>query len=240
MIRMTFTKGELIAFNEMMLGRGVPNSEDGIGYNKADYGVCATYFKGLSDAQYADLAKRLTKYCETQLSICKESMKDTAKELAVLSDGADRSNGISLDIREDGVMISFRFNTDYISVVKSQPKRKYDAESRNWIIPEQNILKALKDLEAVGADVANAVEYANEKCLQLASKKLSDVVAVADNDNKTLLKFNYNKEILEGIKNIEKSKRKWNADKKYWIINSECIENLKAELSDVAKFIHIQ
>lgn len=235
---MTFTKEELIAFNETMLGRGVPNSEDGIGYNKADYGACVTYFRGLSDAQYADLAKRLTKYCNTQLNVCKDTMKKTAKELAVLSNGSDRVNGISLEVAGDGVMISFRFNEEYINVIKNQSERKYDADSRNWIIPRKHLLKVLKELSDVGADVKNAVEYVKTEGLYIGVKTPSDVVAVIDG-KQTFLKFNYNKEIIEGIKNIEKSKRKWNVDKKYWTIDSECVKNLESNLSEVANFIYV-
>ena len=92
-----FTVEELLTMNETMLGRGMPVQEDGVGYNKADYGACVNYYHGLSNAQVADLAKRLVKYSETQLHIDKEMMKETAEYYASLvKDGEDRSNGVSI------------------------------------------------------------------------------------------------------------------------------------------------
>ncbi len=154
-----FTKSELLNFNEMLLGRGAPVQEDGIGYNKADYGACATYYYGLSDAQFADLAKRLVKYSETQLKVCKKAMQETAKELGAKADAKDRSRGISIDVKETSTLISFRYNEQFIDAIKSQPKRQWDAENKKWVVPNENAIDVLKALGKVGADVKNAIEY---------------------------------------------------------------------------------
>lgn len=159
MMRM-FTKKEILAFNEKMLGRGMPTMDDGIGYNKADYGACAIYFYGLSNAQYADLAKRLVKYSKTQLGIDKEEMKTTAEHFASLAGKTDKSNGVSLKITDDGTIISFRYNEVFIDEIKKQPVRKWDRENKKWIIPNSNVIQALIALKSVGADVDNAIEYA--------------------------------------------------------------------------------
>lgn len=157
-----YTKNDLVRFNEMLLGRGEPNQQDGIGYNKADYGACAVYFNGLSNAQCADLAKRLVKYTETQLNVDKDIMKNTAKYLEARAGLSDRSTGISIDIRSDGVIVSFKYNEAYVNVIKEQDKRKWNSELKKWIIPNGNIIQALIELKNVGADVENALKHVRE------------------------------------------------------------------------------
>lgn len=158
---MTYTKQELLSFNEKMLGRGVPNQDDGIGYNKADYGACSTYYNGLSNAQYSDLAKRLVKYCNTQLGLDRDKMKKTAEEFGKLSLGKDRSDGISLKIQDDKTIVSFRYNEKFINAVRSLPiqQRKYDSDNKAWLVKNESVMSALKSLSKVGADISGALEY---------------------------------------------------------------------------------
>lgn len=156
-----FSKDELVELNEKMLGRGVPVSIDGLGYNKADYGVCATYYNGLSYAQYYDLAIRLIKYCHTQLHISKEDMKATAEYYKELIEDSDRKNGISVKIIDSEVMFSFKYNEKFINTIKKQPSsiRRYDAENKCWLVKIENSINTLEMLEKEGADVENSVQF---------------------------------------------------------------------------------
>lgn len=234
-----FTKEELLQFNEMMLGRGMPVSEDGVGYNKADYGACATYFYGLSDAQYADLAKRLVKYCNTQLGVCKEDMKETAKQLAEIAGDGDRSEGISLNITESGTLISFRYNETFIETIKAQPKRQWDSENKNWVVPNDRVIPLLNELWTQGADVKNAMEYAmNHELMQnVVAPKIEKIeVLTKFKDDFAFLKFNYNKDILETIKGIDRKDRQWNPDYKFWAVKANHLDMLKEKLAEIATF----
>lgn len=161
----TFTREELLAFNEFLLGRGRPVQQDGIGYNKADFGACRTYYNGLSNSQFADLAKRLVKYSKTQLKVDKEKMEETARELSKIASIHNRSNGISIATKDSGVLISFRYNSKYIEVIKKEPIRKYDKETQCWIVPSHKLIDALEALGKAGADVANAIAYAKTNIL---------------------------------------------------------------------------
>lgn len=235
-----FTKEELISFNEKMLQRGVPNTQDNIGFNKSDYMVCATYFYGLSNAQYGDLAKRLIKYTKTQLGVDREAMKETAKYYAELSEGQDRSNGISIDIKEDGTLISFRYNEEFIAVVKNQPKRQWDSVNKNWIVPNDRLIPILNELCTVGADVSNALEYAmNSEIIVNAVIRQEinkvEVLTKLDGDY-AFLKFDFNKHILEEIKRIDKNDRQWNSDFKFWLVNKSHLQSLQQKLSEIAIF----
>lgn len=237
-----FTKEDLLGFNEMLLGRGMPTQQDGVGYNKADYGACSTYFFGLSDAQLADLAKRLVKYTNTQLKVDKDIMKETASNLAEIANGEDRSNGISVDIKENGTLISFRYNESFIEVIKSQPKRQWDGENKNWIIPNDRLNPILNELMTVGADVKNALLYASSHPLiQNAKAKPAEKVEILTKleDDFTLLKFVYNRDVLEVIKNIDIKDRQWNPSFKFWAIKNSHLKELQDSLSQIAVFKQI-
>lgn len=231
-----FSKEELINFNELMLGRGMPVQEDGIGYSQADYGTCASYFYGLSDAQYADLSKRLVKYTKTQLNVSKEDMKETAKYFEELAGGKDRSAGVSLNITEKGSLISFRFNEEFIRVIQKQPIRKYDHETKKWIVPNDKVLSVLHDLEKFGADVKNALEYAKSHELVNVGKTNKCEIHAKIQDGMIFLTFNYNKFIVEKIKEIDYKNRKYNPQIKTWSIKPDYFNTLKESLSDIAEF----
>lgn len=232
----TFTVEELLQFNEMMLGRGMPVMEDGIGYNKADYGACAGYYYGLSHAQLADLAKRLVKYCNTQLGVDKEMMKETAKVLATLADPADRVNGVSIDITENGTLISFRYNETFIEIIKKQPQRQWDSENKQWIVPNDRIIPTLNELATVGADVDNALAYAtnHELLKNIAIEKVE--VLTKEQDDFTLLKFKYTPFIVDEIKQLDRNDREWNPQFKFWAIRKQAFEALSQKLADLVTF----
>lgn len=209
-----FTKEEILRFNEILLGRGVPNQQDGIGYNKADFSACSTYFYGLSDAQFADLAKRLVKYSKTQLNVDKDVMKATAEYLLSKSVGGDRSNGISVDIRGESTLISFRYNTNFVNVMNRQKRRKWDGLTKCWVVPSNDAKDVLNALESVGADVDSAVKYIDNN----VSK--TEVQVKLDLSNKiALLKFEYDSSLISLIKTIDFKHRRWNMTHKFWEID---------------------
>lgn len=236
-----FLIDELLAMNEYMLSRGMPVQDDGIGYNKADYGVCSNYYYGLSDAQIADLARRLVKYSETQLHIDRELMEETAKYYeSLVKDGQDRNNGVSISVMEEETLISFKYNEDFIDVIRKQPKRRWDSKSKQWAVPNNHVIKVLKELEKVGADVENAINYAmNHKLITNAKPEKVDVLLYFDEDV-VLMKFNYNEEILKRVKKIDKKYRKWNPQHKYWIIAKDKFKPLMESLKHLANFKSIK
>jgi len=240
------TREELIALNERMLGRGAPVQEDGIGYNKADYGACATYFHALSDLQYADLAKRLVKYSKTQLEMDREDMIATYKYYTEIAGVAgDRADGISLNITEDGTLISFRYNEAFIDVIKKVPvtKRRYDSDNKNWIVSNELVYSVLESLEEVGADIKNAIAYAMTHPIILDAMKPKTpekvLVLTKIEGDVTYLKFDYNKDVVSEIKRIASHARKYNPQYKYWAIKSELLGELREHLCDLAQFRYV-
>ncbi|AYP68137.1 HepA-related protein [Bacillus phage vB_BcoS-136] len=234
-----FSVEELVQFNEKMLGRGMPVMEDGIGYNKADYGACANYFYGMSYPQVADLAKRLMKYCKTQLGLDRSDMKATAEYYMMKVTGEfDRTEGVSVNITEKGTLISFRYNELFIEIIKRQPKRQYDAETKQWIVPNENAIKTLKALEFANADVRNAIEYAESHELIKNAKPKKTTVECKAEGLYTIVSFKYNKEIVETIKELKD--RKYDVDNKSWKIQTSALKFLTDKLNDIADFKLVQ
>lgn len=238
-----FTKEELMIMNEKMLGRGAPVEEDGIGYNKGDYGACVHYFYGLSNAQFADLAKRLVKYCNTQLILDKEDMQATHKHFEELAEekGYSKDDGISLNITENGTLISFRYNETFIETIKHLPrnKRRWDGENKNWIVNNDSVIPLLNELWTVGADVDEALQYAMRNDLIKNAIERKTKVLAKFQDNEVFLKFDYDKEVVDAIKEISKTDRTYNPQFKFWSINVKHWENLKEKLQLVADFKQI-
>lgn len=234
-----FSKEELVQFNEVMLGRGMPVTEDGVGYNKADYGACATYYYGLSDAQYADLAKRLVKYTNTQLHVDRSKMKDTAEHYASLDLRYDRRDGISIDITEEGTLFSFSYNEQFVEVIKKLPvgQRKYDNVNKHWIVSHIKTIPLLNELWTIGADVDGALKYAVhhpliEKAIDEEIEKLP-LIKVKIKEDKALIKFDYNEEILQILKDVSKEK-KYNPTHKYWTIDLESLDKFGEVVCEIA------
>lgn len=233
-----FTKEDLLRFNEALLGRGMPVEVDGVGYNKADYGACSNYYNGLSDAQLADLAKRLVKYTETQLGVDKATMKETAEALAEQIGEYDRTDGISIDVRDTWTLISFRYNEEFVNIIKEQKRRQYEPKSKQWVVPNEDVVTVLRALEEAGADVANAIDY-YKSVYQPPAIKPKTKVLVKYKDEKVLLKFDYNKEIVERVKSIEYKDRQWNPQHKFWSIEPRHLEVLQKDLENIANFKQI-
>lgn len=232
-----FSKNELLSFNALMLGRGKPVTEDGIGYNKGDFGACFTYFNGLSDAQYADLAKRLIKYCKTQLKVDRDKMENTYQYLIKNIKGSkDRSDGISVEIGEKETLICFRYNEEFIHVVKNLPSRRYNGELKNWVVPNGKIVESLRALEGVGADVTNAIDYIYANAIPEDEKETRTIINCESNGEDTTVTFNFNSEIVSAIKSLPKNERKYNPDNKSWTFKTSSLGYLADKLETTAKF----
>lgn len=237
MERKIFSRDELIAFNEMMLGRGMPVTQDGVGYNKPDYNVCSSYYYGLSDSQFADLAKRLVKYCKTQLGIDQQAMKDTAQYYKSLVVNDDRRYSISIDVRKDGTLISFPYNETFIEIIRKQPKRRWDRETKHWIVPNDSVIKVLKLLSKAGANAKNAIEYAENHELVKNAKTAKTVINCEWHDGYINLSFIYDKVVVETIKQLDRQSRRYDGETKSWNIEPAMLSQLKDKLADRCDFI---
>lgn len=242
-----FSENELLSFNEKLLGRGMPIQQDGTGYNKADYGICANYYYGLSNGQLADLANRLVKYSTTQLRVDKDAMKHTANSLLEKSSDEDRNYGVSVNVVNNVTEIHFRYNNTFIKCLKDTKMCKYNSDKKVWTVANNNLLDVLKTLKGVGANVDNAISYA--KCLEYTDIKENAIIEenvdkiikiiVKSDEDIALLKFNYNENLLEEIKKIDSSERCWNKQFKFWAIKLNHLGNILNNVSDEFKVEYV-
>jgi SNF2 family DNA or RNA helicase len=241
-----FSKGELLHFNNVLLQRGAPNEKDDFGYNKPDFGVCITYYNGLSEGQYKDLTNRLIKYCNTQLDIDVEKMKNTNSYYTNIVKGeTDLINHVSVSVAENNnVRISFRYNPTFISVIHTESKTaKYDKLSHAYLVDKRESLHLLEKLKEKGAICENAIQYLVEKgIIDEYTNLLKETVATDDKykikltelQNGTIdIAFKFDYTLLNCIKAL--NYRKYNGDTKSWSVNKADLRALKQAIIDAYK-----
>lgn len=235
-----YSKEDILKFNEQMIGRGVPSQDDGVGYNRADYSICVNCSYGSSDAQVAELAKRLVKYCATQLGAEKEKMQLSHLYFSEKASkkGFVASDGISLGIEERETRLYFRYNPSFVKVISEIIGRKWDKEQKTWIIPNHKLIDCLEKLKEIGADVENAIEESNANVFvkDAGDDKVEILVREDLKNNVVFLKIPYDSRLISEIQNIKKEFRAWNNKHKFWTINKDSFEMLKDKISVYAIF----
>ena len=233
-----YTQEELLEMNSTLLQRGAPTQKDDIGYNKPDYTICQGYWYGLSDSQRADLSSRLVKYTKTQLSVDTSKLTATANYYNALCNNTNIDNGISVNPGRDYTMVSFRFNWDFINIVKTAKNRKYDSQSKNWFVSNQEIITILEKLEKAGADCKNAIQYLqenlkNEQATEVTNQQEPQKIqiSVVQRHDKLELSFVYNAEIISAVKSL--INRRYNPNNKSWTIDISEVNSLITKLQKV-------
>src|SRR5690606_7906434 len=84
--------------------------------------------------------------------------------------------------------------------------------------------------------VDNALDYANNHSLIKGAKAEKTDVFIVFNEDRICVKFNYNEDIINEIRKIDKSERTYNPKHKYWIIAESQIKPLMRSLRDMANF----
>ena len=229
-----YTQEELVEYNNMMLGRGAPTERDGVGYNRPDYGVCINYFDSLTPSQVLDLAQRLYKYLNTQLSIDKEKLMNTIEYYKKESGGKDPDKAISVQVRGEYTLVAFKYNPDFINVCKKASDRKYLPEEKVWLIHNTEIMSIIDRLEVVGADVTGIKKYLNDNINVKETKKKEKerIIKAREKKGKLELKFDFDfskydeedAKILNSVKSL--IDRKFDAEKKVWVIAKEEVNAL--------------
>lgn len=80
-----------------------------------------------------------------------------------------RLNG---DWEGDSLFVSFPYNADIVSKVKSLRERKYDPETKSWELPEYEIRKLVEVLEDYEVDLAENVNLEAQKPLSEYEKQV--------------------------------------------------------------------
>src|SRR5690606_5925996 len=94
----------------------------------------------------------------------------------------------------------------------------------------------LNHLATVGAEVGNALKYAMSHELILEHQVKKVAILTSFHDDKVFIKFDYNKDIVDEIKKLDRAVRAWNPQHKYWSINKDHFKPLMTALKDIANF----
>lgn len=221
--------------NGVMLGRGAPLERDNIGYNVPDYNKLSSIWNGATNNDLYEIASRLLKYYDTQLAefvdFNKEELIQSIDHYKNLSENGINKLSVTVGFIDDfkTVHVGFKYNNEYINIMRRY-KYSFDRDTKSWKGDSSYIKAILEELGENGADVENALIYVMEvekesnthffeavaeDKVKETSKKVIEVKEIAE--DKISLKFEFNNDIVNEIKNLKSKKFEW--DSKLWIIN---------------------
>lgn len=235
-----YGKDILVKLNNKMLNRGIPNIKDNIGYNKSDYFVCVKYYDTLTNIQACDLANRLFKYCNKQLSnISSEEMKKTAIFFKNIIGNETLSNSISIKIGEKYTLISLYNKSAFINIIRNAKDRKLLSASKNWLVSNTEVLDVLLKLKSSGGICGNCITYfkkiysnnsvKNQTSNRHNSCKNSINIRKKSNGDVELI-FTYNPLLIKLIRSLEFAV--FNKVTKGWTISFEEIPELLKKIKN--------
>ena len=237
---MKIKKDDLLAINETMLGRGAPVEIDGEGYNVPDYNSLKHIHYGASNEDCANIARRLSKYYETQLKdlvdFSLEDLKETQQYFEEKREGKD-----SITLNYSSAKKRFELHFKYNHEIKEKCKAfgaKFEWSEKTWSIDAGRVLPLLASLNKLAA-VESAIEYAKsvldgediDENIEL--KKTFEVKLYREIASVTylLVTFEYEPSIVEVIKMLED--RQYHSDLKGWEVNANEAELLYKKLSEL-------
>ncbi|MCA1064584.1 DEAD/DEAH box helicase (plasmid) [Rossellomorea sp. AcN35-11] len=154
-----FRSTDLEKLNSKMIGRGAPDKKDNKGYNQPDFQTLRHYYFGLSNRQLAEVAKRLIKYCGTQLNLDPQLMKQSALYYYQRSQ-REYGEPVSVLIGKKYTALGFTYNQSFIEVIKSTTNhRHYIETNKAWVVHNDELLNVLHALEEEGAIVDYAKKH---------------------------------------------------------------------------------
>ena len=227
---------KLEEINSFMIGRGMPNRVDNMGYNIPDYNKLSSIWNGGNLADLYEISKRLLKYYDTQLvesfDFTKEELEESIEHYKEEMEKVINKPSVTVGFADEyriGI-ISFKYNNDFIDVLRKH-KFTFDRNEKCWFGPSNKLVNILEDLKEVGADVDNAllfiqqvqekfglsfeqeIEEDEEEKTEEGGPKLS--VEKVD-DEHIRLSFDYDNYLVSEIKALRSKKFDW--ETKSWTI----------------------
>lgn len=241
------------SINIQMLGLGAPVDRDDKGYNKPDYNKMYRYYFGVSDYGLKEICETLVKYASTQLSgvVSKQDLLDTINHFA--SKGVKETDSITGIVTKIGILLSFRYDTDIINLIRKLPKsdREFKNEIKSWLINYNSIENLLKSLEDNGYDIKGLTSYLESNNLykekieesrknraiteeqQRLEKKYKFKVSFDEYDA-TFLHFDYDYKVVDRIRSLPDSYRRWDNIKRGWRIHEDEVIKLMLYFNQMA------
>ena len=156
---------ELVALNEMMLGRGAPIVEDDVGYNKIDFSNLKDVVNPtLEQASY--IARVLVKYSRTQLGMSKDVLTKTKEYF-------DALRGLKPQVKEEN-QEKLVPGTGTEETVKVNTEEKIVIDEKGEIAPVRKVYHDISFEDRGGAFIVTGNSYPARKLLFDAGAKWND------------------------------------------------------------------
>ena len=152
---------------------------------------------------------------------------------------------IALDSK---ILLSFDFNVELVSVLRSLDDKKYDPQTKQWILPKTSYLLFLSILsdKNIQTEIVESNESDNEfdypiedSCSEVIYSEIEKesipevhIFAKESEDNRITLSFDYNQNILNAVKSLPF--RRYDNKTKKWFINKADIKKLEEELKKIS------
>lgn len=218
--------------NALMIVRGIPDGRDNLGYNVPDYKKLSSIWFGATNDDLYEIASRVLKYYDTQLSsiidFTKDELIESIKYYEELSKKNIVKNSVTIGFENNYeiAIISFKYNTDYINVLRPL-KYSYNKDAKVWEGNSRFVRVILENLSELRADVEYALNYVlsveEEQRISFSDvlaeeKKVQNILEVTEVDEDTIsLKFDFDNDLVNEINNVKSKKFDW--DSKLWLID---------------------
>lgn len=209
------------------------NSEDGVGFNKGDsYG--GKYLAGrlsrggeLSPGEQLQALQMLQKYRKQLAGIGINLPEATKYQTRSMSNVGPATSmqpvaPAVIDAKNGELVISFPYNADTVSKIKTLPQRKFDPTLKRWIVPAGYLdqvtailpeAQITAEAQALNKSVTTVTTAITPKVLACAS----NAVMIVSLDAGTLkLSFDYNPVLVEKVRSLPE--RKFNPVNKTWSV----------------------
>lgn len=240
------SRRDLETINETMIGRGVPDEIDEVGYNVPDYNKLSSLWFGASDNDLYEIASRLLKYYDTQLSsfvdFSKDELVESIEYYKELSDKGVNKKSVTVAFEDnfDTAIVGFKYDNDYINVLRAY-RYSFNREIKAWQGKSTLVVSILEELAEMGADIENALSYVRE-IEKKNNSKFEDVVEESGNtqssgkllevvevdDESVSLKFDFDNDLVNLIKTLKSKSFDW--DNKVWIVHKFEVKSLYEDM----------
>ncbi len=132
--------------------------------------------------------------------------------------------------RGDEAVIGFEYDKSLVTAVKSLPKRSFDPQTKEWVVPLHLYLDAVARLRASGAEVDLDEDLRAMRDKASMPPPKAPEVSISRCGDEYVVQFEYDPSLVKAVRRIPG--RSFDPSSKAWFIP---IEDDEATLKDVVK-----
>jgi hypothetical protein len=138
---------------------------------------------------------------------------------------------INLSKEENFISLKFGYNENFMGLLKKYIKgRRWDISTKAWLVPLSSLPLLVQLLDHLKFDVSNDFKELSAEIDQ------QDVVTIIelefkDDENEFQIKFEYEADIVNCVKELDPQSRVYNAQEQCWYISLDSLEQLNESLT---------